>query len=80
MSGYTLREGSRPEGDGNPGGLYDGRYVDDWEFTNAGDLDECNGMEVDGQYGYYVIDTFPWVLRCLSGTPDPSFAKGMGAP
>ncbi|MEM7137913.1 MAG: YHYH protein [Myxococcota bacterium] len=80
VSGYTLRSGDRPEGDGNPGGPYDGRYVADWEFTDAGDLDECNGMEVDGQYGYYVIDAFPWILRCLSGTPDPSFQKGMAGP
>lgn len=73
-SGFTLREGTRPDG---PGGAYDGTYVDDWEFTGAGDLDECNGMTVDGQYGYYVTATFPWILRCLRGAPDPSFDKMM---
>jgi hypothetical protein len=71
-SGYTLREGAR---DGGPGGSYDGYYIQDWEFTDAGDLDECNGMSVNGQYGYYVTDTYPWILRCHSGTPDASFAK-----
>ena len=56
ISGYTLKEGERVEVDGlNPGGEYDGNYVQDWEFTDAGDLDECNGMTVDGQYGYYAI-------------------------
>ncbi len=74
VSGYTLKSGTRPDG---PGGSYDGTYIDDWEFTDAGDLDECNGMTVDGQYGYYVTDTYPWVLQCFSGTPDASFNKGM---
>jgi len=71
-SGYALRTGTRPDG---PGGSYDGQYVDDFEFTAAGDLDECNGMEVDGTYGYYVTDSYPWVLACFRGTPDPSFNK-----
>ncbi len=76
LSGYSLKDGSRGERtDTNPGGDYDGEYVDDWEFTNAGDLDSCNGMTVDDQYGYYVTDTFPWVIRCLSGTPDPTFGS-----
>ena len=35
-----------------------------------------HGMELDGQYGYYVTDDFPYLMFCLSGTPDPSFAKG----
>ena len=75
-SGYALKSGSRPEGDGDPGGTYTGRYVQDFEFTGEGDLDACNGMSVDGQYGYYVTDSYPWILGCLSGTPDPSFEKG----
>ncbi len=74
VSGYTLKEGSRGErSDTNPGGDFEGEYLDDWEFTDAGDLDECNGMTIDGQYGYYVTDTYPWVIKCLKGTPDESF-------
>lgn len=70
-SGYTLKEGERVAiNDINPGGGYTGVYNDDWEFTDAGDLDECNG-----QYGYYAIDEFPWVITCLSGTPDGSFVR-----
>jgi len=76
LSGYSLRAGARPSGDGEPGGTYDGTYNDDYEFTGAGDLDECNGMTVGGQYGYYVTDAYPWVIRCLSGTPHNSFGKG----
>lgn len=71
-SGYALKEGER---DGGPGGEYDGTFVDDYEFTGAGDLDECNGMVVDGQYGYYVTGSYPWVLACFRGTPDASFNK-----
>ncbi|MCY6382566.1 YHYH protein [Hoeflea prorocentri] len=74
-SGYTLKEGMRPSGDGNPGGAYDGLYRDDYEFTNAGDLDECNGMTVGGSYRYYVTDAYPWIVACLRGQPDRSFFK-----
>lgn len=74
-SGYTLKAGSRTAIDGlNPGGEYTGIYVADWEFTDAGDLDECNGMTVDGQYGYYAVDEYPWVIKCFKGTPHSSFS------
>lgn len=81
VSGWTLRTGERQSQDGEgafPGGTYDGTYVDDYEFTGAGDLDACNGMTRDGVYGYYVTDTYPWVLGCFAGTPDDSFRKGPG--
>ncbi|WP_086930274.1 YHYH protein [Agarilytica rhodophyticola] len=81
VSGYTLKEGERISIDGlNPGGTYDGNYVADWEFTDSGDLDECNGMTVNGQYGYYAIDTYPWVIACHSGTPHESFILNGGGP
>ena len=79
-SGYTLKAGARVSQSGEgafPGGNYDGTFVDDYEFTNAGDLDECNGMTRDGTYGYYVTDSYPWVIGCFKGTPDDSFRKGM---
>lgn len=77
ISGYELLTGSRPGPDSNdPGGTYDGTYIDDYEFTGTGDLDECNGMTVNGQYGYYVTETYPWMMACYSGTPDASFSKG----
>jgi YHYH protein len=74
-SGYTLKQGSRPSSAVDPGGEYNGLYVADYEFTNAGDLDRCNGMTVNGQYGYYVTDSYPWVIKCFSGTPNASFRK-----
>ena len=56
-----------------PGGNYDGTFRDDYEWTDAGDLDQCNGMSKDGGYGYYVTRTFPYNVNCFMGTPDTSF-------
>ncbi len=76
VSGYRLRAGNRPSGDGDPGGTYDGSFRQDWEHVaGLGDLDECNGMTVGGQYRYHVTEQFPYILACFSGTPDPSFSK-----
>lgn len=75
-SGYRLKTTPRPSPPQGPGGEPDGTYLADYEFAGDGDLDECNGMTVDGQYGYYVTTTYPWILKCLVGTPDPSFDKG----
>lgn len=81
LSGYTLKVGSRgASSDTNPGGTYDGTYNDDWQFTDNGDLDECNGMTIDGQYGYYVTDTYPWVMACITGAPHASFTVRDGGP
>ena len=74
-SGFSLKKGHRPKSAIDPGGKYDGMYIDDYEFTAIGDLDQCNGMTVKGQYGYYVTDSYPWILSCLSGKPDASFNK-----
>jgi len=78
-SSFQLRSGSRPSGASDPGGNYDGTFVDDYEYVpSSGDLDECNGMMRNGSYGYYVTDAYPWVLACFKGTPDPSFDKAGG--
>ncbi|OAJ93830.1 YHYH protein [Vibrio bivalvicida] len=54
---------------------YDGQFRGDWEYSaGLGDLDECNGMTVNGQYGYYVTDTFPWVINCFKGSVNSSFS------
>ncbi len=82
-SSYVLKSGARqdvtgyttPTVTGNvQHSYYDGQFRGDWEYsTGSGDLDECNGMTVDGQYGYYVTDTFPWVMNCLKGTKHSNF-------
>lgn len=74
-SGYTLKSGLRPISDTSPGGSYDGTYIQDYEFTGVGTLDECNGMTIGDQYGYYITDSYPYVMGCYSGTPDLSFSK-----
>ncbi len=76
VSGYRLKSQPRPEDSDSPGGIPDGTYRDDYEFVDGlGDLDECNGMSVNGTYGYYTTDEFPYVLACFKGTPDASFFK-----
>jgi len=76
-SSYQLKSGSREAIKGvNPGGSYDGTYRDDYEYiAGEGDLDECNGMTKDGVYGYYVTESYPWMIGCYKGTPDNSFRK-----
>ena len=86
VSCYTTKSGARTELENQepgffPGGSYDGTYIQDYEFNqtklDAGtcDLDECNGMTIDGTYGYYVTDSYPWVLKCFKGTVNTSFNK-----
>jgi len=76
LSGYTVKQGSRGERtDTNPGGDYTGLYEEDWEWTDSGDLDECNGMEFKGEYGYYITDSYPYIINCFKGEPDTSFNK-----
>ena len=71
-----MKSGTRPTGEGEPGGTYDGTYRDDYEYVEgSGDLDECNGTTLNGVYGYYITDGFPYIMSCFKGTPDPSFLK-----
>lgn len=76
---YRLKSGTRPNG---PLGTYDGTYTQDYEYVkDSGDLDECNGMNIvskefpEGSYAYFLTDEFPFIPRCLFGTPDQSFEK-----
>ncbi|MEM8621056.1 MAG: YHYH protein [Actinomycetota bacterium] len=68
------------------GSSSDGTYTDDWDFVEgSGDLDECNGITIDGGYVYMITEEFPYVPRCLmgevadDGTAAPS-GPGRGAP
>lgn len=40
--------GNFPGGANKPGGAYDDTYNADYELSDVGDLDDCNGMTVDG--------------------------------
>lgn len=86
-SSYRLKQGPRPTQVGGPGGNYDGRFTQDFEYKDgSGDLDACNGRTgvtpefPEGTYYYCVIGEFPFVPRMWHGTPDPSFSKGGGPP
>ena len=81
-SGYTLKVGTRSSLAATktefslPPGEYDGQFIDDYEFTSAGNLDKCNGRtNSNGQYGYHITDSYPWVIGCFMGTPNSSFNK-----
>lgn len=81
-SSYQLKSGERP-GDGSsaPCGAYTGIYTNDYEYiAGLGDLDECNGRTgvtpeyPEGTYYYVLTDSeFPFVPRCLMGTPSNDF-------
>lgn len=46
----------------------DGTYTSDWSYVDgAGDLDECNGTTVDGDYVYVVTNEYPFIGRCVMG-------------
>jgi hypothetical protein len=66
----------------NPGafasdfGLEMGRYEEDWFFAGTGNLDECNGaFDINGDYGYYITDKYPFTPSCIFGDRDESFGK-----
>jgi hypothetical protein len=73
VTGYTNTPTS---GNGNiASDNYDGQFRGDYEYIdNQSDLDECNGMTVDDQYGYYVTSSFPWIVNCYKGTVQSSFS------
>jgi hypothetical protein len=53
-----------------------GTFTQDYEYVaGSGDLDECNGRTgvtpdfPSGTYHYLITDTFPFIQRCLKGSP-----------
>ena len=53
-----------------------GAFTQDYEYVaGAGDLDECNGRTdvtpefPKGIYHYYITDSYPFIQRCVKGTP-----------
>ena len=83
-SSYRLKTGKRPqptaEDPNQPGGIYDGTFVPDYEYiVGSGDLDECNGRfgptpeYPNGIYYYVITRDFPMIPRSWRGTPNRSF-------
>ena len=57
-------------------GLEMGRYEEDWYFSGTGNLDECNGAyDVNGDYGYYITDKYPFTPPCTFGIRELSFSN-----
>jgi hypothetical protein len=88
-SSYKLKSGSRP-GDGTtaPDGVYDGNYLEDYEYiSEASELDEC-GLRYgktpeypDGIHYYVLTDNWPYIPRCLKGEHvDNTFRLGPNCP
>ena len=85
---YKLLEGNREGEDctyDNPmehmdislGGHHDGTYGSDYEYVDTyGDLDECNGITIDGKYMYFVTNEFPYVGRCVMGEVEAQQQQG----
>ncbi|MFP4845715.1 YHYH protein [Winogradskyella sp. PE311] len=61
------------------GGHHDGTFTSDFEFIEgSGDLDECNGITINGKYMYLVTAEFPYVSRCLMGSYEEARPQGPG--
>ncbi len=61
------------------GTMPDGTFTSDYVYdAAAGDLDECNGTTIDGQYVYLITDSYPYVGRLLHG--EVSEEGGPGGP
>ena len=55
----------------------DGTFVSDWDYVEGlGQLDECNGIEINGQYAYFVTNEYPYMSRCLKGEFSQKGPKG----
>lgn len=81
---WELISGTRASG---PGGAYDGTFRQDWEYAaGTGDTDQCGGRTgptpeyPDGTYHYYITDDYPFIPRCVFGTPSSSFRSLGGGP
>ena len=60
----------------------DGSLKSDWTYdASIGQLDECNGITVDGEYMYLITNEYPYIPRCLMGEFAESHpGGGAGAP
>jgi len=72
-SSWQLKKGNRKV---EPFGKFDGAFKEDYKFVaGSGDLDECNGKFVNGQYKYFATDSFPFFPRCLWGEISRDFIQ-----
>lgn len=70
-SSYQLKQGDRTT---PPFGKYDGTYNQDFEYIKgSGNLDQCNGAYIDGNYAYFATENYPFFPRCLWGEISADF-------
>ena len=73
QTSWQLKKGNRKI---KPFGKYDGSFKEDYEFINgSGDLDECNGRVLNGNYRYFATNSFPFFPRCHWGEVSKDFRK-----
>ncbi len=71
VSSWQLKPGQRSSA---PHGNHDGTFVEDWQHVpGSGNLDNCNGAMIDGQYVYFATDSYPFFPRCFKGTVSRDF-------
>ena len=59
----------------------DGTYASDYVFdSSVGDLDECNGTTINGEYAYLITDSYPFVGRFLNGEVSNAGGPPPGGP
>ena len=81
-SSYRIKSEYRPTGGNQPGGTYDGMFVNDYEYVaGTDDLDPCNDSQVitpdfpEGTYAYFMTEEWPFISRCFAGTPSADFGR-----
>ncbi len=81
-SSYRRKVGRRPGGGENPGGYYDGTFVNDYEYSpGSGTLDACNGRTTvtpefpAGTYAYFLTRDWPVIPRCFRAAPVSGFRR-----
>lgn len=58
-----------------------GTLTSDWVYEESrGDLDECNGIQLDGEYAYVLTNEYPYIPRCLKGEMSNSGNGGQPPP
>jgi len=65
----------------NFGSVKDGSLTSDWDYdASYGQLDECNGITIGGDYIYLITNDYPYIPRCLmgefAGSGPPSAPRG----
>jgi hypothetical protein len=84
-SSFKLKSGNRPDTINDPGGKYDGAFVQDYEYAkDSGKLDDCNGRFTitpefpEGTYAYFLTNQWPVILRNFRGESAVKQNEGPG--